>query len=190
MTNNISEKDKRLINSSIDDKFIKNWLDKLEAAQKGHYTETELLNKVNQRFGIMLIILTIGVTASIFYVPETNKELIKIFLAVASAIAAALSGMVTFGRFSDRATDHRITAGRYGKLRRQLEFLQATSSYTIQDDEFRNKLKLLRIEWEYVAAYAPLTPKTGENSYFRPLLIRLGMIVGTLLVALLLKHYL
>ncbi|QFI38149.1 SLATT domain-containing protein [Moritella marina ATCC 15381] len=190
MTNNISDKDKLLINSSIDDKFVKNWLNKLEAAQKGHYTETEFLNKVNLCFGVALIILTTGVTAFIFFDPATYKELTKLCLAIASAIAAALSGMVTFGRFGERASEHRITAGRYGKLRRQLEFLQATSSKTIKEDEFKNKLKLLRIEWEYVAANAPLTPKKGETSYFRPLLIRFGMIAGTLSVALLLKSYL
>ncbi len=147
--------------------LIKNWLEKLENAQIGHYKQTEKLSSINFRIGICLIALTTLVTAFIFYEPpknfENNKDLIKLLLGVASACAAGLSGVVTFGRFGERADEHRVTAGRYGKLRRQLELLQSTNSDDIGKAEFRAKLKTLRIEWEYVAANAPLTPKPKKK---------------------------
>ncbi|WP_157097519.1 SLATT domain-containing protein [Photobacterium sp. J15] len=151
--------------------LVSNWLKKLEDAQIGHYKETEYLNKVNQRLGILLILLTTGVTAFIFYEPMTNPQQVKLIIGISSAFAAALSGIVTFGRFGERANEHRITAGRYGKLRRQLEFLQSTCPNKYGDEKFRAKLKTLRIEWEYVAASAPLTPKERNISLFSSLLI-------------------
>ena len=102
---------------------------------------------------------------------KTHEAQIKVYMGIASAIAAALSGIVTFGRFGERANEHRITAGRYGKLRRQLEFLQATCPNLQDKAEFKGKLKTLRIEWEYVAANAPLTPEKDKFSFIRKFLI-------------------
>lgn len=148
------------------------WITNLRDAQTGHYQETERLNILNQKLGVLLIIITTFVTAFIFYTPPFFTELFKIFLGLCSASAAALSGIVSFGRFSDRATEHRITASRYGKLRRQLEFLQGVKRHQLDFSDFNQKLKLLRIEWEYVASSAPLTPKKKKKkatglSFFR-----------------------
>ncbi|MFM2642309.1 SLATT domain-containing protein [Vibrio chagasii] len=145
------------------------WLKKLEDAQVGHYKETEHLTRVHQYLGIILILLTTGVTAFIFYKPPFHQEVVQLILACTSALAAALSGIVTFGRFGERAIEHRSTAGRYGKLRRQLELLQASSLSNKNIKEYRTRLKTLRIEWEYVAANAPLTPKDRKTSIVRTL---------------------
>ncbi|MEZ9464874.1 SLATT domain-containing protein [Vibrio splendidus] len=166
MKDNMNEEAKLVLDIEKADKLVVNWIEKLEVAQKGHYSETECLNKIHQWLGFVLISLTTGVTAFIFYDPSEDKELIKLLIAIASATAAALSGVVTFGRFGERANEHRITAGRYGKLRRQLELLQSSCSGHTGNAEFRGKLKTLRIEWEYVAANAPLTPNQTKRSWF------------------------
>ncbi|MCD9490277.1 SLATT domain-containing protein [Photobacterium phosphoreum] len=135
------------------------WTEKLKNAQEGHYKETESLNKTHSRIGVGLIFLTTIITAFIFYEPIEYKNEIKLALGMSSAIAVTLSGIVSFGRFSERANEHRITASRYGKLRRQLEYLKATNPELNQQNDSKQKLKLLRIEWEYIASTAPLTPK-------------------------------
>ncbi|MCG3824197.1 SLATT domain-containing protein [Photobacterium damselae] len=158
------QEEKLLLHPEQSVELIKNWLEKLENAQIGHYKQTEKLSSINFIIGICLITLTTLVTAFIFYEPpENHKDLIKLLLGGASACSAGLSGVVTFGRFGERADEHRVTAGRYGKLRRQLELLQSTNSNDIGKAEFRAKLKTLRIEWEYVAANAPLTPKSKKK---------------------------
>ena len=171
MTNNINEDEKLVLDSEMTKELVEQWLGKLSTAQKGHYIETEYLNTIHHWLSVLLISLTTGVTAFIFFTPETNEAQIKIYMGIASAIAAALSGIVTFGRFGERANEHRITAGRYGKLRRQLEFLQATCPVLQDKAEFKGKLKTLRIEWEYVAANAPLTPEKDKFSFIRKFLI-------------------
>ncbi|MCL1060507.1 SLATT domain-containing protein [Shewanella gelidimarina] len=151
--------------------LVDSWLKKLGDAQIGHYKEAEYLGRVHQLLGAVLILLTTGVTAFIFYESANNTEQVRFSIGVASAFAAALSGVVTFGRFGERANEHRITAGRYGKLRRQLEYLQSTCPVEINSAEFQRKLKTLRIEWEYVALNAPLTPKERKISPFLSLFI-------------------
>ena len=167
----VSVEEELSLNFNKVESLISNWLDKLSKAQQGHYSETEYLNSIHQWLGIALIVLTTGVTAFIFFESEQNKDLVKLMIAIASAMAAALSGIVTFGRFGERANEHRITAGRYGKLRRQLEFLQATRQNLQDKQDVRDKLKTLRIEWEYVAANAPLTPKEKKPCLIRQFLI-------------------
>ena len=159
----IVNNDHEVDNSPSIDALVINWIEKLKNAQEGHYKETESLNIIHQRVGILLIFLTTLVTAFIFYDPDLYPELIKFLIGVASAIAAALSGVVSFGRFGERANEHRITASRYGKLRRQLEYLRGTSFDATDTEDFKKKLKMLRVEWEYVALNAPLTPKKKSN---------------------------
>ena len=159
MASNLHVVDKNKEKIKSIDVLIDFWTDKLKNAQEGHYEETECLNKIHTRIGFGLIFLTTVITAFIFYEPAEYENEIKLALGISSAIAATLSGIVSFGRFSERATEHRITASRYGKLRRQLEYLKATNPESNQQNEVKQKLKLLRIEWEYVASTAPLTPK-------------------------------
>lgn len=159
MASNLHVVDKNKEKIKSIDVLIDFWTDKLKNAQEGHYEETECLNKIHTRIGFGLIFLTTVITAFIFYEPVEYENEIKLALGISSAIAATLSGIVSFGRFSERATEHRITASRYGKLRRQLEYLKATNPESNQQNEVKQKLKLLRIEWEYVASTAPLTPK-------------------------------
>lgn len=151
--------------------LVNNWLTRLGDAQIGHYKEAEYLGRIHQLLGAVLILLTTGVTAFIFYESAKDAVQVRFSIGVASAFSAALSGVVTFGRFGERANDHRITAGRYGKLRRQLEYLQSTCPVEINSDEFQRKLKTLRIEWEYVALNAPLTPKERKISPFLSIFI-------------------
>lgn len=50
---------------------------------------------------------------------------LKLTLFFISVLSAALSGIVSFGRFAEKAELHRSAASCYGKLRRQLENLRS-----------------------------------------------------------------
>lgn len=144
------------------EKLLQDWKEKLENAQKGHYSQCERLGTINTRIGVALILSSTIVTGFIFYSSSKlakDSDVFTLVYGVLSIIVAAIPGIVSFSRFSDRATEHRITAGNYGKLRRKLESIATISSDEYHTDNFKHKLKTLRIEWEYVASLAPLTPK-------------------------------
>ncbi|EKO3403510.1 SLATT domain-containing protein [Vibrio fluvialis] len=157
MTNDslhLVNEDSSLAKSELES-LIKEWLVRLHHAQVGHYITSEALYKRADRSGYALIISSTIVTAMLFL---DTEGLQKMFLIVMSILSAALSGVVSFGRFAEKAEQHRSAAGAYGKLRRQLEKLSNTTG-KLEFNEIDSKLKVLRIEWEYVSQNAPLTPR-------------------------------
>lgn len=141
----------------FDVSLIEDWLLRLHHAQIGHYITSEALYKKADISGYALIISSTIVTAMLFLDTEGYE---KLFLIIMSIVAATLSGVVSFGRFAEKAEQHRSAAGSYGKLRRQLEKLSKTID-NIDFGEIDTKLKVLRIEWEYVSQNAPLTPRSA-----------------------------
>ncbi|EJL6834674.1 SLATT domain-containing protein [Vibrio cholerae] len=139
--------------------LINEWLPRLHHAQIGHYITSEALYKRADVSGYALIISSTIVTAMLFLETEGYH---KLFLILMSILAATLSGVVSFGRFAEKAELHRSAAGSYGKLRRQLEKLSKTVN-KLEYSELDAKLKVLRIEWEYVSENAPLTPRSAIN---------------------------
>ncbi|MEZ8159105.1 SLATT domain-containing protein [Vibrio splendidus] len=141
----------------FDESLIEDWLRRLHHAQVGHYITSEALYKKADISGYALIISSTIVTAMLFLETEGFERL---FLIGMSVVAASLSGVVSFGRFAEKAEQHRAAAGSYGKLRRQLEKLSKTLD-KLSFCEIDAKLKVLRIEWEYVSQNAPLTPRSA-----------------------------
>ncbi|WP_213941973.1 DUF4231 domain-containing protein [Pseudomonas sp. dw_612] len=133
--------------------IINDWLQRLVSAQRGHYTMSERLYNKSAYTGIALIISTVIVTALVL---ADAKDWFKWSLVALSVISAVLSGIVSFSRFSERAEQHRATASHYGKLRRKMEYLKAKST-VLKEEDIQERLKVLRIEWEYVSGNAPLT---------------------------------
>ena len=146
-----------VLEKNFDESLIKDWLLRLHHAQIGHYIISETLYKKADLLGYGLIISSTIVTAMLFLETEGYE---KLFLIIMSIIAATLSGVVSFGRFAEKAEQHRSAASSYGKLRRQLEKLSKTID-KISFSEIDAKLKVLRIEWEYVSQNAPLTPRSA-----------------------------
>ncbi|ROJ31501.1 SLATT domain-containing protein [Morganella morganii] len=156
------EKDSIKFDPEKTKELLQDWKEKLENAQKGHYSQCERLGTINTWVGVILIVASTVVTGLIFFNwsdLSSNPKKYIYFYGVLSIAVAVISGVISFSRFSDRATEHRITAGNYGKLRRKLESIAIISSDEYHTDNFKHKLKTLRIEWEYVASLAPLTPK-------------------------------
>jgi hypothetical protein len=141
--------------------LIKDWKKRLHNAQIGHYKCSEKLYDYANVTGFLLILTTTTVTALLFFDtkgPNHNSWLLIQF--ILSVLSAGLASIVSFVRFAERAELHRSAASRYGKLRRQLEFLDIYRKPENMSS-IKDKLKLLRIEWEYVSEDAPLTPKSA-----------------------------
>ena len=137
--------------------LMSDWHERLYNAQRGHYVCSEKLYNKADLTGYALILSSTIVTGCLFF---DAQGWWKFMLVTMSILSAALSGLVSFGRFSEKAELHRAAAGNYGKLRRQLENLHAKKD-KLDDDALDIKLKVLRIEWEYISQNSPLTPKSA-----------------------------
>tara|TARA_R110002033_G_scaffold169325_2_gene209918 strand:+ start:5400 stop:5930 length:531 start_codon:yes stop_codon:yes gene_type:complete len=138
-------------------KLMNDWHVRLCNAQQGHYQRSETLYCRANWSGYLLITATTIVTPMLF---ADAKDCLKAVLVFMSILSAGLSGVVSFARFAEKAEKHRSAAGSYGKVRRQLEHLNSKRA-DMNPKEVQDKLKLLRIEWEYIYDNAPLTPKSA-----------------------------
>ena len=91
-------------------------------AGRAHYKSVDLDNRWNNFIGVPVVITTTIVATSIFATLNSNPEIKwRILTGMISILAAVLSALQTFFRFSDRAEKHRVCGAKYGALRRKIE---------------------------------------------------------------------
>ena len=103
------------------------WLRRARESQFAHYAAADDLSLKGHALGVPVILLTTIVGASAFasVAAEVVPTYAKLLVGAFSVLAAVLSGLQTFFKFSERADKHRVFGARYGALRRELEQLHA-----------------------------------------------------------------
>lgn len=124
------------------EELLKKWYKRLRETQHQHYEAAKPLGNLNQKLGIPVVILTSVVGTSVFASLESNVSIpIKILVGLISVIAAVLSGLQTFLRFSERAETHRNTAAKAGIIRREIEQLLASPNIESISDDRLDKVR-------------------------------------------------
>lgn len=80
----------------------------------------------------------------------------KLAVGLLSVLAAILSSLQTFFKFSERAEKHRLFAARFGSVRREFEGFYAAGS--VENEP--NYLNVLRDKLDRLAEEAPHVPST------------------------------
>lgn len=122
----------------IDQKtLVAQWLNGLSLLHREHFTAAKACEQKNIYLGIPVIVLSTIVGSAVFAsIQSTSTTNIKIVVGALSITAAILSGLQTFLKFSERAQRHKITATKYGVLRRELEQSIALASDGIRSCKF------------------------------------------------------
>lgn len=102
-------------------KTLEQWGAHVRAIEYCHYISAKKLEHRNMWLGIPTIFLSAAVGTSIFAELETINVVTKIAVGLTSVLAAALAGVQTFLRFSERSEKHRVTAAKYGAIRREID---------------------------------------------------------------------
>jgi hypothetical protein len=98
------------------------WLKRSREASFAHYTAEARYSKFHYVIGIPAATLAAIVGTSVFASLDTAVDTrTKIVIGMISIIAAILTGVQTFLRYSERAERHRKTAVDYGSIRREIE---------------------------------------------------------------------
>jgi hypothetical protein len=105
------------------------WLRRARDSQMAHYEMADILSRRGRLIGVPVILITTLVGTSVFasVAAETIPVRAKLLVGVLSLLAAVLSGLQTFFKFSERAEKHRVFGARFGAVRRELEALYAES---------------------------------------------------------------
>ncbi|HYW20003.1 MAG TPA: SLATT domain-containing protein [Nodularia sp. (in: cyanobacteria)] len=136
------------------EELLISWYQRLRESQFSHYEAAKTFERINYWLGIPSVILSTIVGTSIFAtIGESVDTKAQIMVGLVSVVAAALAGLQTFLRFSERAEKHRAVAARYGALRREIEeFLSVGESIT------RESLTPVRQSIDRLAEEAPNVP--------------------------------
>jgi hypothetical protein len=102
--------------------LLEDWHHRVYAAQSAHYASADLFRRLNYIVGIPATIFASAVGTTLFAnLAETQPK--RWLVASTSILAAVLTGLQTFLRFSEQATHHATAADWYSAIRRDIEQL-------------------------------------------------------------------
>lgn len=132
------------------------WLRRARESQMAHYEMANILALRERWLGVPVILITTIIGTSVFasltataIAPEA-----KIIVGLLSVLAAVMSGLQTFFKYSERAEKHRSTAARFGAIRRKLEAIYAEER-EIQEPHY---VSSMREELDRLGEEAPHIP--------------------------------
>jgi len=150
--------------------LLHRWLKRARESAFAHYAAEERCSHLHYLLGVPAAILAAIVGTAVFASLDTAVDTrIKIAVGFTSIVAAVLSGIQTFLRYSERADRHRVAASKYGAIRRHLEQLliypdQVTYSVV---DEIRKALDALSADAPNISAKLWARSKqNADNDYF------------------------
>lgn len=156
------------------------WLRRARESQMAHYEMANILARRGQWIGVPVILITGIVGTSVFasVATETISVEAKVVVGLLSVMAAVLSSLQTFFKFSERAEKHRLFAARFGSVRRELETVFAEGSAETEPryvNVLREKLDRLAEEAPHVPAHVFLKVQSsiayigeGSNPLMQP----------------------
>ena len=145
------------------------WIRRAREAQFAHYEIANILSRRDKWLGlpVMLITAVVGtsVFASISSVAVTTEQ--KIAVGLLSVLAAVLSSLQTFFKFSERSEKHRTAAARFSAIRRKLEMLYVEEGGAQE----KSYLNTIRDELDQLAEDSPNVPvhiyqRVQKHSYY------------------------
>ncbi len=140
-----------------EDTLITQWLNGLSRLHRGHFAAAKACELNNVCLGVPVIVLTTIVGSAVFSsVQSDTSTSTKIIVGVLSITAAVLSGLQTFLKFSERAARHKVTATKYGILRRELEQAIALTGGRKLEKSFMDSL---RARWDSLDEESPTVPE-------------------------------
>ena len=145
--------------------LIADWLRRVRENQYVHYETGAFFSRLNYYLGIPSIILSAAVGTAVF--ESLNGEGIspnvKIVLGCISILAAVLTSLQTFLRFSERASEHRASGAGFGATRRLLECLKTYPPTDVP--EMKRALDEVRAQMDKLAFESPEVPSRLKKKF-------------------------
>lgn len=141
------------------DELVLAWLRRARESQLAHYEMATSLSRRGYWLGGPVIAITAIVGTSVFasVATEVIPVAAKLVVGGMSVIAATMSSLQTFFKFSERAEKHKSFGARFGSIRRELEELHASGTAAAEPrhiSSLREKLDRLAEEAPHVSVAA------------------------------------
>ena len=136
--------------------LMTDWFRRARESQQIHYACANFFNSLHYYLGIPAILASTAVGTAVF--ASFQEEVVgywRVVVGLVSILAAALAALQTFLNSPKRADDHRVTAARYGGIRRTLEMLK---TFPPDEANLRRELSGVKEAMDKLAETAPDVP--------------------------------
>jgi len=142
------------------EELAQEWHNRALVALTAHYASARHYNSLNSRLGISASILTTIVGATVFTsLAKSDNDWLKIITGIATVIAAVLSALQTFLKFSEKAERCRTIAARYSSIGKELE-IALTEPASVN----RAFLEQIRVKLDQADMDAPSIPDSIRDA--------------------------
>ena len=147
------------------EQLYRSWLRRVAAAESGHRRMAGQMWHRYLALGIPVVVLTTIVGTSVFASLTTNESgdpstsvQVRVIVGTVSLLAAVLSSLQTFLRYSVRSEGHRVAAMRYEALRRDM-----TKTLALPPGSRGDAVRELDSVRQRLDRYAKESPTIGEH---------------------------
>jgi hypothetical protein len=110
------------------EELLRDWRNRVYAAQAGYYEMAERLRRRNYWLGIPVVIVSSMVGTAVF-ADWGNDGTYKWWVGSVSILAAVLASLQTFLKFGENANLHGVAADWFAAIRRDIEEIQALPAH-------------------------------------------------------------
>ncbi|MBI5924249.1 MAG: DUF4231 domain-containing protein [Aquabacterium sp.] len=143
--------------------LLKQWLVGIRIAHIQQFLASNHSEKMHRRLGIPTVVLGTVVGTSVFAsLDATPQAWVKIGIGLLSVASAVLAALQTFMGYTEKCTEHKAAAIRYGKLRRELE--QYIACHKEGDNGDEAFLLDFRERWNETDSSAPTTSQRFHDA--------------------------
>ena len=145
------------------EELLRAWHRRVAAIERGHRLMADRMRRRHLGLGIPVVVLTTAVGTSVFAsMQDSDRNTLLVIAGTVSLVAAVLSSLQTFLRYSMRWEGHRIAAIRYEALRRDMAEMLAVPREARGDP-----VKQLDGVRQRMDRYAKESPTVGERQWAR-----------------------
>lgn len=137
--------------------LLENWRFRMHRVQLAHYECARHFERLHLWLGLPAIILSTLVGTTVFAsLSKVTDVALQITVGLLSVIAAVLTGLQTFLRYSELAEKHRLAGARFANLKHRIELLATFPPET--EAEFSSSLKGMEEVWSTLREESPMLP--------------------------------
>lgn len=149
----------------MNNKTLDQWLNGIRISHISHHHAASHNTKMHKAFGIPVVIVTTAVGTTVFSSVGQHEQnvALTIVTGLLSIAAAILSTLQTFLGYSANAERHKISASKYGMLRRELELF--IEDQDVSKEAFKDFTQSFRMRWDAVDQESlPIPERIHEKS--------------------------
>ncbi|HEY1136656.1 MAG TPA: SLATT domain-containing protein [Xanthomonadaceae bacterium] len=137
--------------------LISHWRFRAHRMQLAHYKTARAFDARHFWLGLPAIALSTIVGTTVFASLSNNTETyIQIAVGLSSVIAALLTALQTFLKYSELSEKHRVAGAKFANLKHRIELLASFAEPP--PDELKQQLVVIEERWEKIREESPNLP--------------------------------